>query len=258
MPQYNAYLIDLDGTIYHGSQPIPAAKRLIERLNQAQIPYLFVTNNSTKKPQEVADNLSQNHQIPTTVDQVYTSAMATADYVKNQPNSTKKIYLIGEAGLEFAFQDAGIDLVPAEEANFVVMGLDRDFNYQKLQAATFAIQKGAQFIATNADTNLPSEKGMLPGAGSLVAALVTATGVQPTIIAKPEAPIMEGALAKLNHPTKPVMVGDNYNTDILAGIQNGLATLLVYTGVSKPDQVALEEFQPSHTINNFDEWSVTD
>lgn len=256
MPKYNAYLIDLDGTIYHGKQPIPAAKRFIERLQTAKIPYLFVTNNSTKTAKDVADNLTINHGIKTTVDQVYTSAMATADYVKGLADDGQKVYLIGEAGLKDGLENAGIDLVPADEANVVVMGLDRHFTYQKLKEATFAIARGAQFIATNADTNLPSEEGMLPGAGSLVAALKTATGVEPTIIAKPEAPIMEGALAKLNHPDRPVMVGDNYNTDILAGIKNGLDTLLVYTGVSKPAEVAKEVNQPTDFVANFDEWSV--
>ncbi|GAP03280.1 HAD family sugar phosphatase [Fructobacillus pseudoficulneus] len=255
MPKYDAYLIDLDGTIYHGSQPIPAAKRFINRLNQAEIPYLFVTNNSTKTPETVADNLTKQHGIPTRPDQVYTSALATADYVKGLRTNNQSVYLIGEVGLKDAFAKAEIPVGPADQASYVVMGLDREFNYQKLQEATFAISRGAKFIATNADTNLPSEKGMLPGAGSLVAAVVTATGVEPTIIAKPEAPIMEGALARLNQPQKPIMVGDNYNTDILAGIKNNLDTLLVYTGVSKPEEIAKLSDKPSHEINNFDEWS---
>ncbi|MDF7637810.1 TIGR01457 family HAD-type hydrolase [Leuconostocaceae bacterium ESL0958] len=256
MAAYDAYLIDLDGTIYHGSRPIPAAKIFIERLQQAGIPYLFVTNNSTKTPAAVAQTLTEQHDIKTTPDQVYTSALATADYLRqqsDQPNP-KQVYLIGEAGLRAACDQAEIELVPAEAADYVVLGLDRAFDYEKLKAATQAIARGARFIATNADTKLPSEDGMLPGAGSLVAAVATATGVQPTIIAKPEAPIISGALARLGQPKRPIMVGDNYHTDILAGINNGLATLLVYTGVARKEQVAEEDAQPSHSVDALDEW----
>lgn len=258
MTQYDAYLIDLDGTIYHGTNPIPAAKQFIHRLKEANIPYLFVTNNSTKTAEAFADDLTHLHGIETTKDQVYTSAMATADYVVNDglKKNHKKVYLIGEKGLREAFSRPEIELVSYEDADYVVMGLDRSFTYQKLMEATFAIQNGAQFIATNADTNLPFERGMLPGAGSLVAAIQTASGVAPTIIAKPEAPIMVGALKRLNNPKKPIMVGDNYNTDILAGIKNGLSTLLVYTGVSTKEQIQKLEIKPTHEIDNFDQWSV--
>ncbi|KRN52637.1 HAD family sugar phosphatase [Fructobacillus fructosus KCTC 3544] len=258
MPQYDAYLIDLDGTIYHGKNPIPEAKRFVHRLQEANIPYLFVTNNSTKTAEAFAEDLTRLHGIKTSKEQVYTSAMATADYVASDSfkKGLKKVYLIGEAGLEEAFTRPEIQLVSYDQADYVVMGLDRSFTYQKLMEATFAIQRGARFIATNADTNLPSEKGMLPGAGSLVAALKTATGVAPTIIAKPEAPIMQGALKRLNNPKKPIMVGDNYQTDILAGIQNGLATLLVYTGVSTKEQIQQKEIKPTHEVEHFDQWSV--
>ncbi|CAK8054902.1 TIGR01457 family HAD-type hydrolase [Eupransor demetentiae] len=252
----DAYLIDLDGTIYHGTNPIPAAKRFIERLQAANIPYLFVTNNSTKTPEDVAENLTQNHHIPTTPDQVYTSALATADYVKKLAGGkAKKVYLIGEEGLKIALEDAGLKLVDNQDADYVVMGLDRQFDYHKLTIGTLAIQAGAKFIATNADTNLPSEKGMMPGAGSLVAAMQTATGQTPIIIAKPSLPIMEGALDRLGHPAHPVMVGDNYNTDILAGINAKIDTLLVYTGVSSRDDIAKVAAKPTYEINNFDEWS---
>ncbi|MBS9335440.1 TIGR01457 family HAD-type hydrolase [Fructobacillus sp. M1-13] len=259
MAKYDAYLIDLDGTIYHGKNRIPEAKRFIDRLKQSKTPYLFVTNNSTKTAEAFANDLTTIHDIQTTPEQVYTSAMATADYVAADPSvesTPKKVYLIGEAGLKEAFNRQEFALVPANEANYVVMGLDRDFNYQKLMDATFAIHAGAKFIATNADTNLPSEKGLLPGAGSLVVAIETASGKKATIIAKPEAPIMEGALKRLKNPKNPIMVGDNYQTDILAGIKNGLSTLLVYTGVSKQEQVAKQAIQPTHEIENFDEWLI--
>lgn len=258
MAQYKGYFIDLDGTIYQGTKQIPAAQRFIDRLKAAHIPYLFVTNNSTKSPAEVAANLTKNHNILTAPEQVYTSSMATADYLKTIAQANKKhVYVIGENGLKQALKDAGFILTDTEDVDFVVAGLDRQFNYEKLTTATLAIQKGATFIATNRDTNLPNERGMLPGAGSLISAIQTATDIKPIVIAKPEIPIMTGALKKLSvSHTDAVMVGDNYYTDILAGINAGINTLLVYSGVSSRNQMLNVAQKPTHEIDNLDEWLI--
>ncbi|CAH1857141.1 TIGR01457 family HAD-type hydrolase [Convivina intestini] len=257
MREYDAYLIDLDGTIYQGTKPIPAAKRFISKLQKANIPYLFVTNNSTKTPADVARNLSINHDIPTSPKQVYTSALATADYLaKAATPGHQTVYMIGEEGLKVALSDAGFNLIGDDRADYVVTGLDRQLTYAKLANATLAIQKGARFIATNADTNLPSERGMLPGAGTIVQALQTATNVKPTIIAKPSLPIMTGALSRLGNPQHPIMVGDNYHTDILAGINAKIDTLLVYSGVSTPEQIQKMLLKPTHSVQTLDEWAL--
>ena len=254
---YKAYFIDLDGTIYQGKTKYPSGKRFVERLQSAKIPYLFVTNNSTKSPADVAQNLTINHNIPTTVDQVYTSAMATADYLTSYLPLNAKIYVIGETGLIESLKKAGFLIVDDASANTVVVGLDREITYQKLAIATTAIQSGAQFIATNNDTNLPTENGMMPGAGSIIAAIQAATQMQPTIIAKPESPIMSGALQRLSVEKKDVlMVGDNYHTDILAGLNNNIDTLLVYSGVSTPDQIKNLPKKPTHEVNSLDDWVI--
>lgn len=258
MSKYKAYFIDLDGTIYQGSKKFASGKRFIDRLKAANIPYLFVTNNSTKSPADVAANLTINHQIDTTTDQIYTSAMATADYLKAlaTPQQTR-VLVVGEIGLEEALLDAGFSLVQDDNADFVVAALDRTFTYDKLMYATLAIQHGAKFIATNRDTNLPNERGMLPGAGAIVAAIETATQVMPTVIAKPETPIMTGSLQKLRVAKEDVvMVGDNYNTDILAGINTGIDTLLVYSGLSTHEQINQVAIKPTHEIENLDDWLV--
>lgn len=258
MTAYKTYLIDLDGTIYHGQKRLPSGKRFIERLKESNAHYLFVTNNSTLTTADVAKNLSENHDIPTTADQVYTSALATADYLKShaEPNQ-KRVFMVGEAGLGEALTSRGFELVNDEQADFVVAGLDRQFTYEKLTTATLAIQNGAQFIATNRDTNLPNERGMLPGAGSLIAAIETATATHPVVIAKPELPIMTGALALANiAPSEALMVGDNYNTDILAGINAHIDTLLVYSGVSTPEEIAKVSTKPTYTVTTLDEWKI--
>lgn len=255
MAQYKTYLIDLDGTIYQGKQRYPAGKRFIERLRANHLNYLFVTNNSTKTPEEVADNLTRNHDIPTTADQVYTSAMATADHLATLVAQQARVLVIGESGLKSALQAAAFILVDQAPADVVVVGLDRSFNYDQLAQATLAIQAGALFVATNTDTNLPTEHGMMPGAGALVAAVQTATQVTPSVIAKPQAPIMTGALER-THTAKQdaIMVGDNYHTDILAGINHGIDTLLVYSGVSTPEQIAKVSPKPTHEVDSLDDW----
>lgn len=256
MAKYASYFIDLDGTIYQGKKRFPSGKHFIERLNETQTDYLFVTNNSTKTPEEVAKNLTDNHGIPTTAEQVYTSAMATADYLA-QDNTVKTVLVVGESGLKLALEKKGFTLVTQAPADAVVVALDRDLRYERLMQATFAIQQGAMFIATNVDTNLPNELGMTPGAGAVVSFVETATQTEPIVIGKPSTIIMEMALERAKRQANEViMVGDNYNTDIRAGLAAGIDTLLVYTGVSTRKQVAQEEHRPTHEVASLDDWKL--
>ncbi|ADG40706.1 MULTISPECIES: TIGR01457 family HAD-type hydrolase [Leuconostoc] len=257
MSQYKTYFIDLDGTIYQGKIKYPSGKRFIDRLKKAQIPYLFVTNNSTKSAIEVAKNLTENHDIATTPDQIYTSAMATADYLKATVAPHATVYVLGEDGLQEAIVNAGFEVVNRSDVDVVVVGLDRNITYDKLTVATLAIQSGAQFIATNSDTNLPTERGMTPGAGAIIAAVKTATQIEPLVIAKPELPIMTGALQRMAvQKSDVVMVGDNYQTDILAGINSNIDTLLVYSGVSTHDQINRVLKKPTHEVETLDDWII--
>ena len=252
---YKGYLIDLDGTMYNGTEPILAAPRFIQRLQEKDVPYLFVTNNTTKTQKDVADNLRFNFGVDAKEEHVYTGSLATAKYMKKL-NKGHKVFTIGEAGLKDALANAGF-IEDKENPDFVVVALDRHATYSDFETATLAIQKGAQFIATNKDTNMPSEKGMVPGAGSLVAFVVAATRVEPTFIGKPESIIMDEALEVIGlKKEEVVMVGDNYETDILAGIQNGIDTLLVYTGFTKPEDVTSEMKQPTHQVDSLDDWLI--
>ena len=251
--KYKGYLIDLDGTMYRGKEPIPAAAQFIKRLQERNIPYLFVTNNSSKTQKEVADNLIQNFGVQTSAEEVYTSSLATADYLTSLGGGNK-VYIIGETGLRNALKNAGF-IEDEENPDYVVVGIDRQVTYHDFEVATLAIHKGARFIATNKDTNLPSDKGMVPGAGSLVALLIASTRVQPTFIGKPETIIMEEAIKTIGLTKEEViMVGDNYETDILAGIHNDVDTLLVLTGFTSLKDLELVEEQPTYLLNSLDEW----
>ncbi|MCA9765935.1 MAG: TIGR01457 family HAD-type hydrolase [Carnobacterium sp.] len=252
---YKGYLIDLDGTMYNGTEPILAAPRFIKRLQDKQVPFLFVTNNTTKTQKEVRNNLQVNFDISVTEDHIYTGSIATAKYMKKLDKGNK-VFAIGEAGLKDALAKAGF-IEDKDDPDFVVVALDRQATYTDFETATLAIQKGAQFIATNKDTNMPSEKGMVPGAGSLVALVVAATRVEPIFIGKPESIIMDEALEVIGlKKEEVVMVGDNYETDILAGIQNNIDTLLVYTGFTKPEDLTVDMKKPTHSIRSLDEWTI--
>lgn len=257
--KYKGYLIDLDGTIYRGSERIPEAKDFVERLQAANIPFLFLTNNTTRTPEMVCDFLASKHDIFVTPETIYTPSMATASYLlrENQGDlSNKSVYIIGEIGLKKALLQTGLRL-NEYDPDYVVVGLDYDVTYHKFELATLAIKRGAKFIGTNEDTNLPNERGQVPGAGSVIAMVERAVQHEAFYIGKPRRPIMDAALEVMGLDAADcVMVGDNYNTDIRAGINSGVDQLLVYTGISTPTQVAAQEIQPTHVVNSLAEWEV--
>lgn len=251
--RYKGYLIDLDGTIYRGKEPIPEGKRFVEHLQEREIPFLFLTNNTTKTPATVAGRLAHEFDIHVAPETVYTATLATIDYMKDQ-NRGSKVFVIGEPGLINPILDAGYEWED-ETPDYVVVGLDSDVTYEKLVKATLAIQKGALFIGTNPDKNIPNERGLLPGAGGLIALLESSTQIKPVIIGKPEAIIMEKALAILDVPRDAaLMVGDNYETDIRAGIDNDVDTLLVLSGFTPKVAVPNLPVAPTYVLDTLDEW----
>lgn len=252
--RYKGYLIDLDGTIYKGNERIPAGEQFIADLKERQIPYMLVTNNTTRTPEMVQDMLASKFNVETPLETIYTATLATVDYM-NDMKCDKTAYVIGEKGLKTAIEAAGY--VHAEEnPAYVVVGLDTQVTYDQLAVATLAIQKGAFFIGTNPDLNIPTERGLMPGAGSLLALLEAATRVSPIIIGKPEAVIMNKALDRLGvKREEAIMVGDNYLTDITAGIKNDIDTLLVLTGFTKKEELPSLPIQPTHVLDSLADWS---
>lgn len=253
--KYKGYLIDLDGTIYMGKSRIPAGEDFIHRLQAANIPYLFLTNNTTKSPAVVQKRLAQEFNIETPLETIYTASLATVDYM-NDLGLEKTVYIIGEDGLKEAIYEAGYKKDRGNPA-YVVVALDQDMTYEMLVLATLAVQKGATFIGTNPDLNLPSERGLLPGAGSVIKLIEAATRVKPTYIGKPEAIIADKAVEKIGlKKSELLMVGDNYLTDIHTGIDNGIDSLLVTTGFTKPEEVASLPVPPTHVVASLEEWEL--
>ena len=250
---YKGYLIDLDGTIYKGKDRIPAGEAFVHELQRRNIPYLFVTNNTTRTPETVQTMLAEQFNVETPIETIYTATLATVDYL-NDKNLGKKVYVIGDVGLKQAIAEAGY-VEDTDNPDYVVVGLDWEVDYEKLSIATLAIQKGAHFVGTNPDLNIPTERGLMPGAGSIITLIEVATRVKPVYIGKPNAIIMEKAVEHLGLPRQEViMVGDNYLTDIRAGIDNGIPTLLVTTGFTKLEEVPGLPIQPDYVLSSLAEW----
>lgn len=250
---YKGYLIDLDGTIYKGKDRIPAGEAFVHELQRRNLPYLFVTNNTTRTPETVQAMLAEQFNVETPIETIYTATLATVDYL-NDKNLGKKVYVIGDVGLKQAIAEAGY-IEDTDNPDYVVVGLDWEVDYEKLSIATLAIQKGAHFVGTNPDLNIPTERGLMPGAGSIITLIEVATRVKPVYIGKPNAIIMEKAVEHLGLPREEViMVGDNYLTDIRAGIDNDIPTLLVTTGFTKPEEVPDLPIQPDYVLSSLAEW----
>lgn len=250
--KYQAYLIDLDGTMYKGTEKIPAAAGFVRELKERGLPYLFVTNNSTQTPEAVAEKL-RNFDIPAEKEQVFTTALATAEFVsENWPDA--RVYFTGEEGLEKALAEKGFPLAK-EDADVVIIGLDRQVTYEKFAVACLAIRNGAEFISTNGDVALPTERGLMPGNGSLTALVRESTQQEPLFIGKPEPIIINMALKFLGvKKEETLIVGDNYYTDILAGINAGIDTLLVHTGVTTKADLRHVQMKPTYVLDSLAEW----
>lgn len=248
-----AFIFDMDGVLYRGKQALPGVNEIIAALEARGLPYLLATNNSTATPADYVRRMAE-YGVTVTESHLQTSATATRDYLKRELPDGAVLLPIGapalteqlQAGTTFKITDD-----PAEDVAAVVVGLDQGFTYESMTRAMKAIRNGARFIATNADATLPVEDGVLPGAGTMIAAIATASGRQPTVIGKPETLMMTSAVAQLGtSASKTVMIGDRLDTDILAAARAGLTTALVLTGVTTRDDLAGSDIVPDYVFTD--------
>lgn len=228
-----AVLIDMDGVVYVGGHKLPGVEELLAYLKATDRKWLFVTNNASMTPQMFVEKLD-GMGIHATADHILSSALATASWLQEEFPQRGKVLVVGQAGVRAALEEAGFELVTDPfAAQFVVAAVDFELTYQKVADATLAIGNGARFIATNSDPSFPSERGEVPGAGSILALLETASGVKPEVIGKPFPGMFRQAMHWLKvHPEETLMVGDRYATDIAGAIKIGLPTVGVLTGVT--------------------------
>ena len=241
-------LLDMDGVIYRGSELIRGADRFIGQLLADDIPFLFLTNNSQRTQRDVATKL-QRMGIPVEDHHVFTCAMATASFLSDQkPCGTA--YVIGEGGLHSALHDVGYSIVESQP-DYVVVGEGRTFTMEMLERACNLIQEGAKLIATNMDPNCPTQHGLRPGCGAIVAMLESATGIKAFSVGKPSPIMMRAARKVLGLSAgETTIVGDTMETDILGGVQLGYRTVLVLSGGTRKSDLRQYAFQPDRIVDS--------
>lgn len=254
MKDYKVYCLDLDGTVFKGNELIPETADFIQRLQMKGLEPYYVTNNASMTREQFADKL-RAFGIVSPAENIMASSIAAAKYIKRW-YAGKKVYMIGSDGVEEALRNEGIERV-YDNADIVLMGIDWDINFEKLAIACLEVRKGAVFLSTNRDLAFPTERGFMPGNGAFTKVVSSSTGIEPIFIGKPEMHMLE-AIQYENGFNKEemVMVGDNYETDIQAGIRFGIDTIHVNTGVTPMEDAMKEEVPPTHAIENLSYWEI--
>ena len=249
-----SYLTDMDGVLVHGNALVPGAEVFIRRLKESGANYAVLTNNPIYTPRDLAHRLQIiGMDIPP--DRFFTSAMATGRFLHSQkPNGTA--FVIGESGLTEAVHEAGY-IITDHDPEYVVLGETLTYNFSLITKAIRLVAAGAHFIATNPDPSGPSEGGLVPACGAMAALIERASGVAPFYIGKPNPLMMRTALNYLGaHSENAVMIGDRMDTDVIAGVQSGLETILVLTGIHQRADVARYPYQPTRILNSVAEIEI--
>ncbi|HZZ78336.1 MAG TPA: HAD-IIA family hydrolase [Gemmataceae bacterium] len=250
----HGYLIDMDGVLYRGHDLIPGADDFLDELRTRDIPFRLLTNNSQRTRRDVVVKLSRLG-IAVEEEHVFTSAMATARYLAQQkPGGTA--FVIGEGGLHTALHSNGYSVVD-RDPDYVVVGEGRTFNLELVESAVRMIHRGAKLVATNLDPSCPTETGIRPGCGALVALLETATGIKAFSVGKPSPVMMRAARKEIGLSTdETIMIGDTMETDILGGVQLGYHTILVLSGGTRRDDLPRYAYRPETIVESLAEYAV--
>ncbi|MCS7287106.1 MAG: TIGR01457 family HAD-type hydrolase [Anaerolineae bacterium] len=249
----SAFIVDMDGVLYRGNTAIPGAKEFISTLEETGRKFLLLTNNSSLTPAQYEAKLEKMG-IKVQKERIFTSAQATAFYLRLTARAGAKVFLIGMDGIREALLAEGFTISEDKDVDFVVVGIDYNLSYEKLKKATLAIRAGAVFIGTNPDKTLPTEEGLCPGNGAILAALEASTDVKPITIGKPSPLIFELALKRLgSNPQETAVVGDRLETDILGAHRAGLKSILVLSGATDRNHLALAELKPDFVFESVKE-----
>jgi NagD protein len=246
--EIHTWLMDMDGVLVREQAPIPGADRFLATLRERGTPFLVLTNNSIYTQRDLAARLrTSGLDVPET--SIWTSALATARFLEEQrPGGSA--FVIGESGLTTALHAAGYTLTETAP-DYVVLGETRTYSFSRITSAIRLINAGARFIATNPDTVGPSPEGPMPATGSVAALISRATGVEPYFVGKPNPLMMRSALNALDaHSETTAMIGDRMDTDVIAGLEAGLETILVLTGVTSREEAERYPFRPSRIVES--------
>jgi NagD protein len=236
----------MDGVLVHEGKALDGAAELIKQWQDSKTPFLVLTNNSIYTPRDLSARLRAGG-LDVPEDRIWTSALATADFLKSQ-NPSGTAYVIGESGLTQALHDVGY-VQTDTNPDYVVLGETRNFSFENLTKAIRLINAGARFIATNPDATGPSAEGVLPATGAVAALITKATGKDPYIVGKPNPMMFRSAMRKIGaHSQSTGMIGDRMDTDVVAGIEAGLHTILVLTGISDEAEIQKYPFRPTEIL----------
>jgi 5'-nucleotidase len=246
--EIRSWLMDMDGVLLRGQTPIPGADRFLARLRERGLPFLVLTNNSMYTRRDLAARLrSIGLDVPEQA--IWTSALATANFLADQrPGGTA--FAIGEAGLTTALHDVGYTLTESEP-DYVILGETRTYSFERIRQAIRLVVRGSRFIATNPDPTGPSPEGPTPATGSVAALISRATGVEPYFVGKPNPLMMRSALNAIDaHSETSAMVGDRMDTDIVSGLEAGMHTVLVLTGITAREEAERFPYRPSRIVDS--------
>jgi len=246
-----AFICDMDGVIYHGNRIIPGVKEFVNWLEDNGKNYLFLTNSSERSPRELAQKLGRMG-LCVAEDHFYTSALATASFLAGQcPKGS--VYVIGEPGLTYALYEAGFSMNDVNP-DYVVFGETRSLSYEKIERAVRLVMNGAKLIGTNSDLTGPSENGIVPACRALISPIEMTTGKSAYFVGKPNPLMMRHALKKLNcHRIEAALIGDRMDTDIIAGIESELDTVLVLSGVTSVEVMKNFPYRPKYILGSVGE-----
>jgi NagD protein len=246
--EIRSWLMDMDGVLVREEHAIPGADRFIARLRERGTPFLVLTNNSMYTSRDLAARLrASGLEVPE--EAIWTSALATARFLESQrPQGTA--FVIGEAGLTTALHDSGYTLTE-RSPDYVVLGETRTYSFERITRAIRLIGAGARFIATNPDATGPTADGPLPATGSVAALISRATGVEPYFVGKPNPLMMRSALNAIDaHSETAAMIGDRMDTDVVSGLEAGMETILVLTGITTRDDAELYPYRASRVVDS--------
>jgi NagD protein len=249
--EIRSWLMDMDGVLVREEHPIPGADRFLERLKERGTPFLVLTNNSIYSRRDLAARLRLSG-LAVPEESIWTSALATAGFLEDQrPGGSA--FVIGESGLTTALHQAGYTLTD-RSPDYVVLGETRTYSFERITRGIRLILEGARFIATNPDTTGPSPEGVLPATGSVAALISRATGRAPYFVGKPNPLMIRSALNAIDaHSEDTAMIGDRMDTDIVAGLEAGLETVLVLTGVTGRRDAEQHPYRPARIVDSIAE-----
>ncbi|MEO6827966.1 MAG: HAD-IIA family hydrolase [Microbacteriaceae bacterium] len=241
------WLTDMDGVLVHENHALPGARELIQQWQDEATPFLVLTNNSIFTPRDLSARLRLSG-LDVPEESIWTSALATASFLKSQ-SPGGSAFVIGEAGITTALHEAGF-VMTETDPDYVVVGETRNYSFEAITKAIRLIVKGARFIATNPDATGPSAEGPIPATGAIAALITKATGMEPYVVGKPNPMMFRSAMNKIGaHSENTAMIGDRMDTDIVAGIEAGLHTILVLTGISDQSEIVRYPFRPDEILS---------